>query len=109
MSTFGAVVVCCLSAIGLGTVIWAVASVFVLPMGSSEEVKLYMLVSTGDGMRLQPMLRALKWLKDMDILGFDALVLDRGMDPVERKTAEAIARAYDARVIFPEELNETIN
>lgn len=109
MSTFGAVVVCCLSAIGLGTVIWAAASVFVLPMGSSEKVKLYMLVSTSDGMRLQPMLRALKWLKDMDVLRFDAIVLDRGMEPVERKMAEAVARAYDAQVIFPEELNKTIN
>lgn len=109
MSTFGAVVVCCLSAIGLGTVIWAVASVFVLPIGSSGEVKLYMLVSTDDGTKLQPVLRALKWLKDMDVLPFDTLVLDRGMEPGERKTAEIIARAYDARVIAPEELNETIN
>lgn len=108
VNTLSAIIICGLSAVGLGTVIWAVASIFVFPLVSDESVKLYMLVSAKEANRLHQTLKALKWLEDIDLVRFDALVLDAGLKPEERHEAAYTSGYYGVEFITPEQLMDMI-
>lgn len=108
MNTMSAIIICGLSAVGLGTVIWAVASAFIFPVTSDEKVKLYMLVSAKEAGNLQRTLKALKWLEDIELVRFDTLVLDAGLEAKERHEAAYTSGYYGVDFITPEQLMDMI-
>lgn len=109
MSSFSAVIICGLSAIGIGTVIWAIASAFVFPFGGKDGVRLFMVVRAGAGAELQPTLRGLRWLEELDIVQFKTIVVASDMEPQELKQTQLLVKDFGAELVAPSELREIIN
>lgn len=105
MNAVGAVIICILSALGLSAFIWSIVGAFFLPIRSSDECRIHIILNAkGSGGGLQHQITSLDWITDAGFLEFDTVILDSGLDEEARSIAETLTRRDNVSLCEPSDL-----